>query len=472
MIRLYFDTNIYTYYKQGKHPGLFKTILKSKNDIFLICYSQAHLNDLHQDKSDEKFKDLKIIENFCTDNFLQYDYLEGRISNLLARPREAYDAFKPDDQSYETFMTDLFQIDDDKDFEEKFRKFFDNQIIDLGLSKHPKAKEAKEMYGRLGITKDQYTMSEWMKIVGRMMDTFSTDNKIIRDARRLSKQHLQVEKFNVNIDEVKFDENLSKTKIGKSFSDLLEEQLSHFQKDKSKVSIFDRFTTAFNLINFFGFDNERNKKVKFVNTQNDSQHSYYGTVCDIVVSEDEGFRQKSKFLYSFYDIDTEVLSLDEFENKIALILNSRIDSFENFLQLLKYDLDNNIIVGNNPSIKYSQTNFVIKTTHRYFHHFNRISRNVLYDDMSTYFILYYDSSRFNHYHFYKDYISVTNKVVKAFGSDDTFKSNFIDEDMRQVKSNAWLGRKWTFGDMIIRLLTNPDSKRINLQIGPLYLNSH
>ena len=66
------------------------------------------------------------------------------------------------------------------------------------------------------------------------------------------------------------------------------------------------------LLDLFGVNKETRKKVKFRNMQVDCYHSFFGSYCDCMVSDDEGMRLKSKTLYKLFNFNTKVYSIDEF----------------------------------------------------------------------------------------------------------------------------------------------------------------
>ena len=436
MLRLYIDTNLFSKIKDGSLPKLHQKLKVAAENQFLCFYSQAHINDLHQDKTENKFIRMDIMSELVHDNFLHYNLDHDNIKNSLVYPRDAYENFKPDESTFEDWATKIFDDPEDElGIGKILKNAFQNQEIDLKLFDHPSnnTDEAKEMLARIGINKSKYNMLEWIKVVGKMMDVFQNDDGVIKEARRLSKIHLNVDKFNLKIDEINFNENLADSVLGKSFLDLLEDQLKNYQSNGESISIFNRITTAFNMVNFLGFDNEKNKKVKFLNTQHDGQHCYYGSICDIVVSDDKGFIQKSKFIYNLYGIDTQVLDIDEFINYLKF---SRIENhadYDSFSNSLNYDIDNGIVVGTNTSIEMQQVDEIVKPVSRYFDYMNRISRIRLYDSDEKYLILYRQTFRTQRYSFYKEVSQITNNCCEIFGSDDYGLKEFTDKDLDELR---------------------------------------
>ena len=70
------------------------------------------------------------------------------------------------------------------------------------------------------------------------------------------------------------------------------------------------------LLDLFGINKETRKKVRFRNMQIDCLHSFFGSYCDYMVSDNEGVRLKSKTLYKLFNVETEVYSIDEFIEKL------------------------------------------------------------------------------------------------------------------------------------------------------------
>ena len=104
----------------------------------------------------------------------------------------------------------------------------------------------------LGITKRYYKMGEGLPIVRDMMTKFEDDPKLIKEIRRLSQHHLGVDKFKIKIGNTDFDEKLSKSKLGKSFQEMLDQQLGFILKELK--SYYNEFITGFNMINLLEID--------------------------------------------------------------------------------------------------------------------------------------------------------------------------------------------------------------------------
>ena len=67
---------------------------------------------------------------------------------------------------------------------------------------------------------------------------------------------------------------------------------------------------SYMLLDLLGVNKETRKKVKLKNMEADCCHSFLGSYCDCIVSDDEGLRQKSKTLYKLFNFGTKVYSID------------------------------------------------------------------------------------------------------------------------------------------------------------------
>ena len=93
MLKVYFDTNVYSDICKGLDKGFIETIYALAESKVLFLYSQAHLNDLSVDKTDNKYEELRIIEEIAEDNFLHQDTESDQIINSLLKAKEAFELY-------------------------------------------------------------------------------------------------------------------------------------------------------------------------------------------------------------------------------------------------------------------------------------------------------------------------------------------------------------------------------------------
>jgi len=467
MLKIYLDTNVYSDIAKGVDSEFIKRVYDLAEKEVLFLYSQAHLSDLSSDKTDHKYTELQIIEDLADTNFLQRDANDNQIINSLAKAKEAFKAYGEVYNDNEIFLADSLVKTGDPIFD----AYFDSTKslpIDLGsdiesiLSKDDND-STKVILVRFGITKRRYTLGEWLPVATKLMSSFEKEPEVLKSIRSESKKLLQVDKFNIKIDDVKFDEKLAKSKIGKSFGDLLKEQMEYLQD--SLQNFYNEFTTGFNLINFFGFDYEKNKKVRFKSTQNDGQHCYFGGVADIIVSRDEGLLNKSRFMYSYYGIDTRVMSTDDFKSFIKTYQDIVYSNESLFINDLKLKMAKSLIlVEKRPIIRHNQNEEIRKLTNSNWGLFNRLSIVKSNTDYDEYIVLYPNVIRSESITFYKD----VNYVIRHLNKMLKTNHEFLNEhDKVSIKDGSWKGLVWESEITTYWLRYNFDTGRIGLQVGPL-----
>jgi len=308
MLKVYFDTNVYSDITKGTDLEFIKRVYDLSEKQVSFFYSQAHLSDLMSDKTDHKYQELKTIEAIAGGNFLHRDNKNNQIISTSIKAKEAFEDYSEVQDDEGIFSSEYLR---DPEFD-----LLKMQSIDLGpdveniLTEDDKA-PSKAFFDKFGITKRHYTIEEWLPIADKMKRISENQPELLKKVRSWSKQHLQVGKFNIKIGNVNFDENLAQSEIGKSFKQMLDQQIGTLPDGLKNFYV--EFISGFNMINFLGFDYEKNKKVRFISTNNDAQHSYYGSASDIIVSRDKGLLNKSKFMYFSYDINTEVMGTNEFK---------------------------------------------------------------------------------------------------------------------------------------------------------------
>ena len=67
-MRIYLDTCVFQDLKNEENKNFLSSIIKSKGEC-IYCFSEAHIQDLSRDKTNEKFSDMSfmgmIVDNNC-----------------------------------------------------------------------------------------------------------------------------------------------------------------------------------------------------------------------------------------------------------------------------------------------------------------------------------------------------------------------------------------------------------------------
>jgi hypothetical protein len=461
-MRIYLDSNVFRFLKKRETDFYKKLeiVLNERKSNFLFCYSYAHLADLKRDKSQIKYDDLKYMESFVDNNYLCHYWGNKTTSCYLAKPLEAFENI--DDDS----VDDLFDFDSifTGDLEPLGRVFTDllkSQKLDFSMiQSENQPEDLKQALSTLFPSdKKEFSLLDWIKNFGEFYKKLDDDKKAFKQLRgaitnNLTKSNL----FDIDITKINFNDDFKLTPLKKSFKQFVTDNLN--PNGDKEISNYDFFTNAFSTLNILGLDKEKNKKAAFANTINDSLHSYYAAHCDILVSDDEGLLVKSKALYKLLEIDTQIFHVNDFYNNIRF-LSEKESSTDRFVDLLVQDLEKGIVISSYPSMLNKRQNTIIKPIHTYLGYFNRIKQIKDFDN-SNYIVLYNYRNNFSNFVFYKEYEMVTNTAIDVFGSDVDFKGKYSDKDKAEIKKGDWSGRYWDFGNHVISLEINQETKVFNL----------
>lgn len=461
-MRVYLDSNVYRFLKK-KETDFYKKleiVLNERKSNFLFCYSYAHLADLKRDKSQKKYDDLSYMESFVDNNYLCHYWGNKTTSCYLAKPLEAFENL--DDDS----IDDLFDFEsiftgDLEPLGQVFTDLLQSQKLDFSMMQtENQPEDLKQALSTLfPADKKEFSLLDWMKNFGEFYKKLDDDKKAFKQLRGAITNNLTISNlFDIDISKVNFNDDFKLTPLKKSFKQFVIDNLN--PNGDKEITNYDFFTNAFSTLNILGLDKERNKKAAFANTINDSLHSYYAAHCDILVSDDEGLLVKSRALYKLLDIDTQIYHINDFYNNIRF-LTEKESSTDRFVDLLVQDLEKGIVISTYPSMLNKRQNTIIKPIHTYLGYFNRIKQIKDFDN-SNYIVLYNYRNNFSNFVFYKEYEMVTNTAIDVFGSDVNFKGKYSDKDTAEIKKGDWSGRYWDFGNHVISLEINQETKVFNL----------
>lgn len=474
MIRIYLDKQIFSYLKKGDKPEytkLLADIKQSKNNL-LYCYSHALLLDLKNDTSDIKYEELEFIETIVDDNYLSYNESKKKTYCYLIKPLQAFKDYIDEDDEEDISFDNLFDIDlkyVTEEQKEQFKQAKDllyNQKIDFGFSQLQNLPE--DMVGPLGkilpIGTDSMTMMEWAKHFMGTLKLIQEDKTVYKGLRNMIDKNLNNEKFTININEVDFNNDLKNDDLKKSFTDFVNNNIN--PKGDKEVSEYDFFTNAYFSLDILGISKEPASKVKFRNVMNDSFHSYYGASSDFIVSNDDGFLNKSKVMYKLLNIKTQVLHIDEFIKSINLLSHTSEQNISTFFELLNNDLEKGIVLNVKSSIRYDRKTTTIKPYHTYLGYFNEI--DVITQKRKNYLYLSHRKDNYAVSYFYREIEAIVNKSLEIFGTDSDYMGTYNwDKENDEIHSNKWNGRRWFFESHEILLEFNKGTSKLALSISPL-----
>ncbi|MBL6446011.1 hypothetical protein JMN32_06805 [Fulvivirga sp. 29W222] len=200
------------------------------------------------------------------------------------------------------------------------------------------------------------------------------------------------------------------------------------------------FANMYHGLEILGIVKGRPRKQRMMNMINDGKHSYFGAFCDIVVSSDDDFLNKTKFLYDVFDIKTSVLSTEEFRHhlKFPILKNTISDCIESirgldFAKMLKVTNEEGeyLIAVLSPKV-YGYFNRLVFAPREQFDNF--------------YFLR--ERENWSSGTLAKEIEYITNSLITELGPDFNEKEVF---NGKEFMGEEWDGRIWVMPEVLIEL---------------------
>lgn len=308
MITIYLDKQVFSHLfkaREEKYVHLREKILSHKNE-FIFFYSNGHLFDLQNDPTNLKFAEMEFMQSIVDGNHLIYENSELKI--IKQSPCNAFETIgKIGDFSW------LEQVDFSQITEEQRNTI--NNIVDITLKDLRGDLKSDWLTKRTPVLENKLqvdipTFISLMRFISYNFYENKDSYKILRDRTMAVYNPTSITTKN----ESNFNEQLTSSPLGLSFLGMIKATLTQMGIHSFDLTMI--YYLSYMFLDLFGINKETRKKVRFRNMQIDCLHSFFGSYCDYMVSDDEGVRLKSKALYQLFNVRTEVYSIDEFIKKL------------------------------------------------------------------------------------------------------------------------------------------------------------
>jgi hypothetical protein len=296
MLKMYLDHNVYQDLKKEENSHVLAKIHKAKNHV-IFCFSEAHLYDLNQDKTEQKFADMDFIgtiaENHC------YAFTD-RTQFTDRTPREYYNDF---DWSHTFDLEDLDDplwaavVDLFKAMPLDFKPLLEGNELPIDM---PEAMR--------NILLEPTTMYDFMNCMLDLSDNLTKEQKEFKNLIKYMHNNSLLGEIYNGMGIKGYD--------GKKITDrnAFYESYSHqFIREGQSKTRYSLYSDMYHGLEFYGFVKGKPRKQKMMNLINDARHSFFGTVCDVIVSKDIDFLDKTRFMYQVEGISTGILNFSELE---------------------------------------------------------------------------------------------------------------------------------------------------------------
>ena len=228
-----------------------------------------------------------------------------------------------------------------------------------------------------------------------------------------------------------FNDQLSSSPLGLSFINLIKAVSN--QLGMSSLGFGMAYFLSYTLLDLLGICREPRKKVKIRNMQTDSFHSFFGTYCDCIVSDDEGVRDKSKILYRLFNVETQVYSIDEFIGQFDKAINDNKKTAREYFDEIRNDYEQKEVLHTENHSEYTITQ--LKAAHKYFGYFNHMFERESKDGTV---IMLHKNINIKNSIYVQEVEVIVNRIARIFNSMGAEIRLFDKEtDWEQIRSDNW-----------------------------------
>ena len=425
MITIYLDKQVFSHLFNAREEkySLLRDKILSHKDEFIFFYSNAHLFDLQDDKTDIKYAEMEFMQSIVDGNRLIYEFPRQEV--MKQSPREAFETVgKVGDFSWlDNF--DVSQLTD-----EQLNAI--NNIVDISIKDLKGELDFNWLTNRIPISANelQVDVPIFKSLMNFIAHNFYENKNAYKQVRDNTIARYNPKEIKANGEDV-FNEQLSSSPLGLSFIETIKATLAQTGLSSSDSAIV--YYMSYMLLDLFGVNKEARKKVKFQNMQADCCHSFFGSYCDCIVSDDEGLRLKSKTLYKLFNFGTKVYSIDEFIERFDEAINNNKKSGRKYFDEIFNDYIARQILRTEITPEHTLT--YLNTSNKFFGYFNcMIERK---SDNETVIILHKNND-LNQPMLVREIEIIVNRMVKVF-NDMGANFTLFDEavELPQLKADNW-----------------------------------
>lgn len=342
MKKIYLDWNIINHLEEDRE--LYEYIRKNLSH-FVFVYSPAHFSDLmksYKENGGNTYfeKDLKRLETICETHLMYYS--DKKMSVCKCPPTE----FLEKEGKYYPTIKDIFN----PDYFKKALNLNGLNLYDLfctGLKSISLGNTVElPLIGRFS------NAFEYLNCVLIFFESTLTNKKNVKNIRSKLTNSLEdkrIERLNdCSPDAVvgKIDEYLARYGYTDDFLGIVKHALQVNQQDNDKL-IFESLYVGLDLMRI------RSDDRNMMNILTDADHAFYGSFCDILVTDDVRMNYKTTAVYSYLKIDTKIICKKE----LMQYLKDEIDRERQIKEPLNEVLSNQHIPEN-----YNEDDVYVKWT--------------------------------------------------------------------------------------------------------------
>ncbi|AEE51091.1 hypothetical protein [Haliscomenobacter hydrossis] len=458
MKRIYLDWNVVSNLKRESYQKL-KELLLDKNYSLLIPYSSAHFDDLMKSNMEGNVyfnQDMENLTTLCGDHLLTWDLKLGIIPSKCLL--ENYQIDHVDKKELSKHMDFNFLVEDlDEGCQELGIPRMGNLLKTLWTF-HPTGIEiTEENSGMLkkmfpNLTSDS-SMWDLLQDIGPFAQKLMQDREYYKDFRKsINESGFKVEANSGNWDAEdvihNIDSFLMRMGVDMSCVDLA---TTSFKDDAKSNTHYNRFTSSYNMLDMIGYKSDKLPKQtdSFQNVATDGEHAFFASYCDIFVVGDKKLASKAQVLYHEFNIDTLIVSpddfQDDFENIIGKIGKNDFELLEEVVAAMSYESP----IEYRPSTEDHPVEVsVYKLPFKYFDYFTHVIHSIDFKEKVNVLTFMFSGKYQSKFAFFTELESLFDQATKSYGITfddyDSVKNKFVYDD-------NFGGAYWSMGNIFVHL---------------------
>lgn len=323
MKKIYLDWNIINHLEES--PELYEYILQNQSH-FVFVYSPAHFSDLmksyKENGSNEYFeRDLKRLEAVCETHLMRYFDKQLNLhrcppTEFLEKEGKDYpiikDIFKPDffKDSLHIAGLDLYGLFSDSLKAVSFEKAIEIPLIGSFSN-------AFEFLNcTMAFLEKVFTNKEFVKTI-RVNTTGAVKDKEITGINDYNPKDV------IGV----INNYCAQYGLGTDFVGMIKKVLIKEHQGDEKL-LFESLYSSLDLMCYHP------DKRDLLNIMTDADHAFYGGFCDVLVTDDTKMRYKAEAVYSYFGIQTKILSKKELFRYLADVIDGEMKIEEPIKEVL------------------------------------------------------------------------------------------------------------------------------------------
>ncbi len=318
MIKIYFDWNVMSQMKNGRHCELKEIVFD--NDNFFKPYSTSHISDIlssfkdNEEQSRLINEDLAFISEMTNDTFIFNDGKDIIVD--FAAPKEYYNQKVDEKDKFEDISIDglLKHFEDNELTRDLIKPLFDLlkeiSLDDVFKEAFDNPQSSKQMEMLFPGLKDNPTMGGFFKSFSEMRKGLNQDDKY-NDLRNIVQSGLGINR------DIIIDNKAPYEIIKNKYKQFGMDNKPYTPDDKNAPKWFNEITNEYILLDMHGYQEDKvnilkGRKETFKNTTEDAFHAAFASTCNFYVINDKKACKKTKEVYKKLQINTLVCKPDEF----------------------------------------------------------------------------------------------------------------------------------------------------------------